>query len=57
MDFLAAADNSRPLDAPSSLNFHLKGDGVLVYFCATYVFINAYFSTYIQVGFLAMDHL
>jgi hypothetical protein len=50
-DFLAAADDSRHLDAPSSSKFSSEGDGVLVYFCATYVFIHAYYSTYIQVGF------
>jgi len=38
----------------SSFKFSTEGDGVLVYFCATYIFIHAYHNTtvFIQVGFL-----
>lgn len=36
----------------SSFKFSTEGDGVLVYFCATYIFIHAYHS--IHTGWLLL---
>ena len=36
-----------------SVKFSTEGDGVLVYSCATYIFIHAYHSSHLHTGWLS----